>query len=237
MRRNYQQAVDKLCDLLVIQKEAEAAGAFGALVAVDVHLVGFELVRLLPCDALNVTAALDRQHAVRDGQVFARVFAVCAAHILAARLNVDAVDLDQTGVLIRKAGPDAVLSLDLLGRNHFLRLHQTEILARGFDQPLKLDAQAARDFSQHAEGRVRRSLFDLREHALAHAGLLGRLRNNVKADEVERRNDRDRENGLNRTAGAGRREHLAVQIVHRAVDNRRDDEQDSRAASLRMMVF
>ena len=45
---------------------------------------------------------------------------------------------------------------------------------------------------------------------------------------------RDRENGLNRTAGADRREHLAVQIVHRAVDNRRDDEQDSRAASLRM---
>ena len=88
IRRNYQQAVDKLCDLLVIQKEAEAAGAFGALVAVDVHLVGFELVRLLPCDVLNVAAALDRQH---------------------------------------------------------------------------------------AEGRVRRSLFDLREHALAHAGLLGRL--------------------------------------------------------------
>lgn len=86
MCRNYQQAVDKLCDLLIIQKEAEAVGSFGALVAVDVHLVGFELVRLLPCDALNVAAALDRQHAVRNGQVFARVFAVpfsiCASMLL-----------------------------------------------------------------------------------------------------------------------------------------------------------
>ena len=65
-----------------------------------------------------------------------------------------------------------MLSLDPLGRNHFLRLHQTEILARGFDQPLKLDAQAARDFSQHAEGRVRRSLFDLRERATADNDIL-----------------------------------------------------------------
>ena len=77
------------------------------------RLVGLEFERLLPPDALHMAAALHGQLAVRNGQIFARVFAVCAAHILAARLNVDAVDLDQTGVLIRKAGPDAVLSLDL----------------------------------------------------------------------------------------------------------------------------
>lgn len=96
--------------------------------------------------------------------------------------------------------------------------HAAEQTPRGYHAPFGQD--------QHTSDFLR-----------GNVDFLGGLRNNVKADEVERRNDRDRENGLNRTAGAGRREHLAVQIVHRAVDNRRDDEQDSRAASLRMMVF
>lgn len=60
--------------------------------------------------------------------------------------------------------------------------------------------------------------------------LLRRLRDNVKADEVERRDDRDREDGLDDTAAADLCEHLTVQIVHRAVDDRCDDEQDACAA-------
>ena len=139
------------------------------------RLVGLEFERLLPPDALHMAAALHGQLAVRDGQIFARVFAVCAAHVHAARLDVDAVDLDQPGILIRKAGPDTVLPLDLLGRDERFRLHQAEILPRRLDQALKLDAQTARDLAEHTEGRVCRALFDLCEHALAHAGLLGRL--------------------------------------------------------------
>ena len=119
----------------------------------------------------------------------------------------------------------------LEGERHRVRRDQTRAGLRSGDRA-RVHDQTDRNDDECVEQDRENDRQD--EHAAdlfrRNVDLLRRLRDNVKADKVERRDDRDREDGLDDIAAADLCEHLTVQIVHRTVDDRCDDEQDTRAA-------
>ena len=157
---------------MIVEKETHAARLLRPSVAVDVGLVCLETECLLQVDLMLFSIALHGHHAVCHHQVLSCFLSVAAAHIRSARFDVDAVDFHKPRVLIRKARPHSVLPLQLFRRNQILRCHKITIHQRRCNQLLKFNPQAARNLPEHAKRRVRRSLFDLREHTLADPGLL-----------------------------------------------------------------
>lgn len=148
-------------------------------VAVDMLLLRGEAEGLALLDGAALAARdLERELAVQQEDVFLRALAVTAAPVGAAGGDVDAVDLDDAVVRDGKAGPDAVLAGHVLRRREAVDIDEIRVLRRRLREIRKLHAQAAHDLAEDADGWIGVPLFDGREHALAHAGL---LRDDVEA--------------------------------------------------------
>ncbi len=98
-------------------KERSKAYLLFAVIAVDVLLFRREAEGLLRFDRVDLLVGeLKRELALQDEHILLRPLAMAATAVGTARLDVDAVDLDDMIVRNREAGPDAVLARDILRR-------------------------------------------------------------------------------------------------------------------------